>query len=110
MFERILLTLIQLFDVIQPPIHPLQGGFQKHFGCLMTSFMLRELIYFAKENGSRLYVCFLDVRKAFDCVWHDGLFYKLYKCGVNKSIFKILQNLYINKHMFKVFIQLEVLT
>ena len=94
LFERILLTRIQLFDNIQPPIHPLQGGFQKHFGCLMTSFMLRESIYFAKENGSRLYVCFLDVRKAFDCVWHDGLFYKLYKCGVNKSIFKILQNLY----------------
>ena len=56
--------------------------------------LIRESIYFAKENGSRLYVCFLDVRKAFDCVWHDGLFYKLYKCGVNKSIFKILQNLY----------------
>lgn len=94
LFERILLTRIQLFDNIQPPIHPLQGGFQKHFGCLMTSFMLRESINFAKENGSRLYVCFLDVRKAFDCVWHDGLFYKLYKCGIDKAIFKILQNLY----------------
>ena len=41
LFERILLTRIPLFDNIQPPIHPLQEGFQKH-GCLMTSFMLRE--------------------------------------------------------------------
>ena len=28
-FERILLTRIQLFDDLRPPIHPLQGGFQK---------------------------------------------------------------------------------
>ena len=28
-FERILLTCIQLFDDLRPPIHPLQGGFQK---------------------------------------------------------------------------------
>ena len=41
--------------------------------------------------GSKLYVCFLDVKKAFDCVWTDGLFYKLYKSGVNKHIFKVIQ-------------------
>ena len=56
--------------------------------------MLRESINFANENGSRLYVCFLDVKKAFDCVWHDGLFYKLYNIGIDKAIFKVPQNLY----------------
>ena len=93
-FERILLTRIQLFDDLRPPIHPLQGGFQKNLGCLMTYFLLRETVNFANENGSLLYVCFLDVRKAFDCVWHDGLFYKLYNIGIDKALFKILQNLY----------------
>ena len=94
LFERILLTRIQLFDNLCPPIHPLQGGFQKNMGCLMTSFLLSETANYANENGSLLYVCFLDVRKAFDCVWHDGLFYKLYNIGIDKAIFKILQNLY----------------
>ena len=65
LLERILLTRI----------HPLQGGFQKCLGSLMTYFMLREAIYFAKENSSKLYVCFLDVKKAFDRVWHDGINY-----------------------------------
>ena len=60
----------------------------------MTSFMLKESISFSKENGSRPYACFLDVRKAFDCLWHDGLFYKLYNTGIDKAIFKVLQNLY----------------
>lgn len=94
LFERILLTRIQLFSRIQPPIHRLQGGFQKDLGCLMTSFMFREAIHFAKENNSRLYVCFLDVQKAFDCVWHDGLFYKLYCSGVDHYIYKVLFSLY----------------
>ena len=58
----------------------------------MTSFMLRESINFANENGSLLYVCFLDVKKAFDCVWHNGLFYKLYNIGIDKAIF--LRHLY----------------
>ncbi len=43
---------------------------------MMTSFALRESIHFAKENSSKLYIGFLDVRKAFDCVWHSGLFVK----------------------------------
>ena len=94
LLERILLTRIELFDNIRPQIHHLQGGFQKNFGCLMTSFMLRELVFHAKENSSKLYVCFLDVKKAFDCVWHDGLFYKLYRSGINKRIFKVFQNLF----------------
>ena len=81
LLERIILTRIQLFDNLNPPIHALQGGLQKNIGCLITSFMLRESIFYASENGSKVYVCFLDVKKAFDCVWHEGLFYKLYHSG-----------------------------
>ena len=94
LLERIILTRIELFDTLTPPIHPLQGGFQKNIGCLMSSFLLRESISYAKENGSKLYVCFLDVKKAFDCVWHDGLFYKLYNSGVNKTFCRLVVNMY----------------
>ena len=45
--ERILLTRIELFDSIQPPLHPLQGGFRKQIGCTMTSFLAREALCFA---------------------------------------------------------------
>ena len=84
----------QLFDNLTPPIHALQGGFQKNIGCLVTSFMLRESISYAAENGSKVYVCFLDVKKAFDCVWHEGLFYKLYHSGINKVFCKLIINMY----------------
>lgn len=98
LLERILLTRIQLFDNVTQPIHSLQGGFQKNLGCLMTSFLLRESIYFANENRSKLFVCFLDVKKAFDHVWHEGLFYKLYHSGINKSIYYLIVNMYTDMY------------
>lgn len=45
-------------------------------------------------HKSKLYVCFLDVRKAFDTVWHLGLFYKLYKFNVGGLMLKAIANLY----------------
>ncbi|MCG7892042.1 MAG: reverse transcriptase family protein, partial [Candidatus Thiodiazotropha endolucinida] len=72
----------------------LQGGFQKQRGCLFTSFLLRESIAFARENNSKLYVCFLDLFKAFDNVWHYGLFYKLYQCGIRGYVYKAIVDLY----------------
>ena len=92
LLERILFTRIELFDLIKPLINPLQRGFKKQQGCLMTSFLIKEAIQFAKEKGSKVYACFLDVRKAFYQVWHDGLFYKLYNCGINRTILKVIMN------------------
>ncbi|KAH3699470.1 hypothetical protein DPMN_074426 [Dreissena polymorpha] len=43
----------------------------------MTSFSLRECLYYAKELGSSVYLCFLDAPHAFDREWHDGVFHKL---------------------------------
>lgn len=64
----------------------------------MTSFLLRESIFFAKENSSKLFVCFLDVKKAFDHVWHEGLFYKLYKSGISNQIYHLIVNMYTDMY------------
>ena len=44
---------------------------------MMTSFLIREAVHFANENSSKLYVAFMDGKKAIDVVWHGGLLYKL---------------------------------
>ena len=46
-----------------------QGGFQDILGCIMTSFIVRESIFCAKESNSAVYLCFLDGKQAFDRVW-----------------------------------------
>jgi len=54
-----------------------QGGFQDTRGCNMTSFVVRECIFYAKENNSAVYVCFFHGKQLFDRVWHFGHSYKL---------------------------------
>ena len=56
--------------------------------------LVREALQYAKEKGSKVYACFLDIKKAFDQVWHEELFYKLVKSGVNKAIVRIIINLF----------------
>ena len=62
----------------------------------MSSLMLKECVAFAKEHHSKLFACFLDVHKAFDKVWHNGLFVKLYNMGIRSKLLKIVINLHSN--------------
>ena len=40
---------------------------------------------------------FLDLSKAFDKVWHDGLIYKLKSLGISGSLLKLIQNYLDNR-------------
>jgi len=82
-YEIILLERCR--DNILKTLHKLQCGFQEKLGCMMTSFALRESLFFAKENSSSVYLCFLDARQAFDRVWHSGLFFKLLHMNVSSG-------------------------
>ena len=41
-------------------------------------------------------MCYLDVQKAFDRVWHSGLFLKLHKMGVKNELLRIIIDLHTN--------------
>ena len=56
-----------------------QFGFSEGVGCIESSVVISESVNQAVEQGDKVFACFLDVRKAFDTVWHDGLLFKLYK-------------------------------
>jgi hypothetical protein len=45
-------------------------------------------------NVKRLYMCFIDFKKAFDTVWREGLFYKLLKTGISQKFVNLLINTY----------------
>ena len=42
----------------------------------------------------KLYACFVDFRKAFDSVWHKGLFQKLEALGLHGKILQLVQVIY----------------
>ena len=94
LYERLLYT--RLVNSMSHPLNPLQGGFQKNMGCTMTSFLLQESVNYAMENNSKLDVCFLDAKQAFDYVWHAGLFLKLHELGIDLYLWKTIVILYEN--------------
>ena len=73
-FEKLILTRLSTQSAL---IHPLQGGFKPRMSCMHTAFVLQEAIRSLYDLKKKAYAAFLDVRKAFDTVWHNGLFLKL---------------------------------
>ena len=47
------------------------------------------------EKG-RLYCAFIDFKKAFDSVYLNGLWFKLYKLGINGKLLAIIRDMYNN--------------
>ena len=73
-FEKVLLHLV---TDQQAQLNPLQGGFRPGFSCLHSTFILQGAIFCVQERKKKVFVAFLDVKKAFDSVWHEGLLFKL---------------------------------
>ena len=73
----------------------MQFGFQEGSGCIKASFTVLKTINHMLERGSKMFSCFLDVWKAFDTVWIDGLMYKLFSdLGVNGKLWLAIKDLY----------------
>ena len=75
LFEKLILHRL---EELQSTLNPLQGGFRKGVSCLHTAFIFQEAVASLREQKKKAYVAFLDVRKAFDTVWHPGLMVKLH--------------------------------
>ena len=58
-------------------------------------FTLRTLIdkYVHNHNG-KIYACFVDFRKAFDSVWHNGLINELLQINLGGSFYNLIKSLY----------------
>ena len=57
-------------------------------------FILTETI--RNRRPDKTYVCFIDIQKAYDRVWRDGLWDKLHEYGVKGKMWRMLRNMYEN--------------
>jgi hypothetical protein len=71
-----------------------QGGFRRGRGCIDQAFTLNELIQGHKASGKPLYTATIDVEKAYDTVWRDGLWKRLWDEGVRGKLWRMLRALY----------------
>ena len=49
-----------------------------------------------------VFSCFVDFKKAFDSIWHEGLLYKLIESGVGGKTYNIIKSMYTNKYAVKI--------
>jgi len=75
-----------------PSLNHLQGGFREGFSCAHSAFVLQEAVQSLRDSGNKAYVAFLDVRKAFDTVWHEGLLVRLHQNGVKGHLWHLINN------------------
>ena len=50
-----------------------QGGFRRGRGCVDVLYTYSEVVRGRKMEGKSTYCAFIDVKKAYDRVWRDGL-------------------------------------
>jgi len=69
-----------------------QFGFRENHRTSDSLFVLKTLINkYVHKNKRKLFVCFVDLQKAFDSVWRNGLLFKLVKIGVGKQLYNIVK-------------------
>ena len=73
-----------------------QIGFKRHSRTTDHTFTLKGAVnkYVVDQKGKKLYACFVDFQKAFDSVWHDGLFRRLENLGINGNFLNLIRDIY----------------
>ena len=76
-------------------LHPSQIGFLPGNRTADHIFTLKTLHdKYINQNNEKLYACFIDFKKAFDSVWHEGLYLKLLENGIGGNFYSLIKNLY----------------
>ena len=56
-------------------------------------FILKSVIKETKIEKKKLYITYIDIEKAFDKAWLDGIMYILWNKGIKGKIWRIIMNL-----------------
>ena len=98
--------VLKLFDLVfleifgaKLCVSSLQFGFQKGSSTTLATWTLNETINYYTNRGSPVYLCLLDLTKAFDHVKLDSLFKKLSE-KIPASFVRIFIYTYINQQCY----------
>ena len=87
--------LTEVFDVGNV-IHEAQNGFRRDRSCPDHILTLSQILLGRKRQKLRTFCFFLDIKKAYDTVWRNGLWYRLWHVGIRGKAWRIIKNMYDN--------------
>ena len=71
-------------------ISPNQSRFKPGDSCIDQLLAITHEIYKSFDDGFEVRGVFLDISKAFDKVWHEGLIFKLKQNGISGNLLNLL--------------------
>ena len=71
-----------------------QFRFKANHSTVDAIFIMEPLVNKAIQGRKKLYYSFIDLKRAFDSVYRNGLWYKLIKKGVDGKLFQIIRSIY----------------
>ena len=98
-FEKVIFDAIYKHLCDNKFLTPNQSGFRPGDLAINQLLAITHNIYCAFESTPSLETCavFLDLSKAFDRVWHDGLLYKLECNGISRNLLNFLRSFLLNR-------------
>ena len=94
--SKVMLKILQarLQPYVNRELPVAQAGFRKGRGTRDQIANIHWLIEKAREFQKKIYFCFIDYAKAFDCVDHNNLWKILKEMGIPDHLTCLLRNLY----------------
>ena len=96
-FERLIYNEMFGFFLDKGLISANQSGFKPGDSCINQLLSITHNIYKSFDDGYEVRGVFLDISKAFDKVWHDGLIFKLQENGISGNLLKVLKHFLTNR-------------
>lgn len=100
LFERVIYNRITTHTENNDIIHCKQFGFRKDHS---TVHQIKRVIHIVEQNKAARRstgVVLLDIEKAFDSIWHDGVIFKLNQLEFPLYLQKLIQNFLKNRTFF----------
>ena len=90
-FERLLFNEMFNFFIENKPVSSNQSGFKPGDSCINQLLSITHEIYKSFDVELEVRSFFLDISKAYDKVWHDGIINKLTQNGVSGNLLNLLE-------------------
>lgn len=100
LFEKIIHDRIIIFLNEQKIITKCQSGFRKNRSTKDHLLFMTQKIEESLTRKKRVCALFFDISKAFDCVWHAGLIYKLINYKIPGYLIRIIYDFLFGRSFF----------
>ena len=94
LFDTIMNSRLTSIKEFMQSYDRLQFGFKENHGSVDNAFILDSIIDISRARGRPTYVCYIDLKSAFDMIIRAALLWKLRRQGIKGKFFAVLSSMF----------------